>query len=199
MLYAPQVIELEKPQLIVGVTGRKGTISEAAIRAMGKMHDRPMVFPLSNPTSNAEITPADAYAWTDGRAIVATGSPFDDVTYGSLTFSPSQCNNMCAAYARSCAGVYWPQILLVIMLSAPRVLICGCAALRRYIFPGVGLGASVCAAESVPDSMLYHAAVALSRMTTEKELAAGRVFPHISSIREVSLQVGTNSSYVPAV
>ena len=59
----------------------------------------------------------------------------------------------------------------------------------RYIFPGVGLGASVCATETIPDSMLYHAAVALSRMTTTEELEAGRVFPALGGIRDVSLQV----------
>ena len=132
--------------------GRKGTISEAAIRTMAARHARPMVFPLSNPTSQAEITPAEAYEWTDGRAIVATGSPFDPVERNGQTFTPSQCNNM-------------------------------------YIFPGVGLGASVCAAETIPDSMLYHAAVALSQMTSDDELGHGRVFPPITNIRDASQHV----------
>ena len=147
-------IEQEKPQLILGLSGRRGTIPEAAIRAMAAAHERPIVFPLSNPTSSCEITPAEAYSWTDGRAIVATGSPFDPVSHGSTTLTPSQCNNM-------------------------------------YIFPGVGLGASVCAAETVPDSMLYRAAVALSRMTSERELQEGRVFPAATNIREVSREVAT--------
>ena len=142
----------EQPQLILGLSGRRGTISEDAIRSMAAAHERPLVFPLSNPTSSTEITPAEAYQWTDGRAIVATGSPFDPVAHGGDTLIPSQCNNM-------------------------------------YIFPGVGLGASVCAADTVTDSMLYHAAVALSRMTTETELRSGRVFPTITSIREVSREV----------
>ena len=60
---------------------------------------------------------------------------------------------------------------------------------NMYIFPGLGLGASVCGAETIPDSMLYHAAVALSKMTTPEEIAAGRVFPSITGIRECSKQV----------
>jgi len=144
----------EKPQLILGLSGRRGTISEAAIRTMAAAHERPIVFPLSNPTSSTELTPAEAYAWTDGKAIVATGSPFDPVAINGQMLTPSQCNNM-------------------------------------YIFPGVGLGASVCAAESVPDSMLYRAAVALSGMTSDEELAAGRVFPSVTAIRDVSTAVAT--------
>ena len=70
------------------------TPPEAAIRAMAAAHDRPIVFPLSNPTSSCEITPAEAYSWTEGRAIVATGSPFDPVEHGGRTLAPSQCNNM---------------------------------------------------------------------------------------------------------
>jgi len=149
-----EAIAREKPGLILGLSGRRGTISEKALRLMGEFHERPIVFPLSNPTSSCEVTPAEAYAWTDGRAIVATGSPFDPVVHGGKTLEPSQCNNM-------------------------------------YIFPGVGLGASVCAAETVPDSMLYYAAVALSRMTTDDELSAGRVFPGVNAIREVSREVAT--------
>jgi len=148
-----ETVKAEKPQLILGLSGRKGTISEGAIRAMAATHERPFVFPLSNPTSQTELTPAQAYEWTQGKAIVATGSPFDPVTYGGQTFSPSQCNNM-------------------------------------YIFPGLGLGASVCGAESVPDSMLYRSAVALSKMTSAEELAAGRVFPSVTNIRACALQVG---------
>ena len=63
---------------------------------MAASHDRPLVFPLSNPTSSTEITPGEAYDWTDGRAIVATGSPFDPVAHGGKMLTPSQCNNMCA-------------------------------------------------------------------------------------------------------
>ena len=84
-----------KPDLILGVSGRKGTISEAAIRSMCRHVETPMIFPLSNPTSSAELTAAEAYAWSDGRAIVATGSPFGPVTLDSgKTLIPSQCNNM---------------------------------------------------------------------------------------------------------
>ena len=72
-----------KPELILGLSGKRGTISEQAIRSMASHTKRPIVMPLSNPTSSCEITPEEAYLWTDGRAIVATGSPFDAVTLPS--------------------------------------------------------------------------------------------------------------------
>lgn len=94
-------IAREQPELILGLSGCKGTISEQAIRSMAAVHERPMIFPLSNPTSQAEITPSEAYTWTDGRAIVATGSPFEPVMHGGSTYTPSQCNNMCGTTTAS--------------------------------------------------------------------------------------------------
>ena len=95
-------VEVEKPELILGLSGRKGTITQQALQSMAKAHARPMVFPLSNPTSSCEITPAEVYAITAGKAIVATGSPFEPVQMDGITHSPSQCNNMvCCAGRRS--------------------------------------------------------------------------------------------------
>jgi malate dehydrogenase (oxaloacetate-decarboxylating) len=61
---------------------------------MARSTQRPIIFPLSNPTAKSEATPADLIAWTEGRAIVATGSPFADVAYGGRTVAVGQCNNM---------------------------------------------------------------------------------------------------------
>jgi malate dehydrogenase (oxaloacetate-decarboxylating) len=68
-----------RPTILVGTTGVPGVFSERAIRAMAEGTETPLVFPLSNPTSHSEATPSDILAWTDGRALVATGSPFDPV------------------------------------------------------------------------------------------------------------------------
>jgi malate dehydrogenase (oxaloacetate-decarboxylating) len=87
------VIRNARPTILIGTSGQPGTFTEVSVRAMAQHTDRPIIFPLSNPTSRAEAAPADLIAWTDGRALVATGSPFDDVAYGGRRFPIAQCNN----------------------------------------------------------------------------------------------------------
>lgn len=80
--------------VLVGVSGVPGLFTEAAVRAMAANCDAPIIMPLSNPTSRAEAVPADLFAWTDGRAIVATGSPFDPVVFAGVAHTISQSNNV---------------------------------------------------------------------------------------------------------
>eukprot|EP00606_Chrysophyceae_sp_TOSAG23-5_P001205 GSChrysophyteH2.ASY1.ANO1.841.1 assembled CDS len=83
-----------KPNVLLGLSTVKDTFDEEIIRNMAAVHERPIIMPMSNPTDKAECTPAQAYEWTDGKAVVATGSPFLPVEYKGKTFIPSQCNNM---------------------------------------------------------------------------------------------------------
>lgn len=87
------VLTHAKADVLIGVTGVPGLFNQAVIEAMAAGCERPVVMPLSNPTSRVEAKPADIITWTKGRAIVATGSPFEDVRYEGNTYPIAQCNN----------------------------------------------------------------------------------------------------------
>jgi malic enzyme len=88
------VIRQVAPTILIGTSGTGGAFSEAAIRAMAQRTPVPVVFPLSNPTDKSEATPADVLEWTQGRALVATGSPFDPVSIGGRSHVVGQANNV---------------------------------------------------------------------------------------------------------
>jgi malate dehydrogenase (oxaloacetate-decarboxylating)(NADP+) len=89
-----EVLKKYKPTILLGVTAVGGLFTEELIREMSSHVERPIIFPLSNPTTKAECTAEQAFEWTDGRCIFASGSPFDPVKMddGRL-FYTSQCNN----------------------------------------------------------------------------------------------------------
>ena len=89
-----QVIARVKPTILIGTSGVPGAFTEVAIREMAKHTRTPLIFPLSNPTSLSEATPSDLLHWTDGRAVVATGSPFDPVVREGRTHVIGQANNI---------------------------------------------------------------------------------------------------------
>src|SRR5262249_8973730 len=131
-----------------------GTFTRPVLEAMARINERPIVFALSNPTSKSECTASEAYEWTKGRAVVATGSPFPEVTLDGRRYLAGQGNN-------------------------------------SYIFPGVGLGVVSSGAKRVTDEMFAAAARALATLVGPEDLEVGRVYPALSRIREVSLEIGS--------
>jgi len=87
------VVRNVKPTVLIGVSGQGGAFTEEAVREMAKNTARPVIFPLSNPTSRSEATPKDLLEWTDGGALIGTGSPFDPVDVGGKKIHIAQTNN----------------------------------------------------------------------------------------------------------
>lgn len=135
-----EVVRHVQPTVLVGTTTQPGTFSEAIVREMAQHVPQPVILPLSNPTSRAECTPADAIAWTQGRAIVATGTAFDPVQFDGKTHVIGQANNVFVfpgmGLACMLSGVQ--EVTDTLFLTAARAL-AGCMSQERLdvgaIFP----------------------------------------------------------------
>jgi len=101
-----------KPTLLLGLSGVPKLFTEDVIRTMAKHVERPLIFPMSNPTSRCEATAEDVINWTDGKAIMSTGSPFDPVSYNGKTYKISQGNNM----------YIFPALGLMTIIAKPRII-----------------------------------------------------------------------------
>ncbi len=149
-----ETIRRVRPTVLLGLSGQPGVFDEITVKTMAAQVDRPVIFPLSNPTTSTEAMPADLVKWTDGKVIMATGSPFAPVEHAGGAIPVPQGNN-------------------------------------AFIFPGLGLGSILSGARSITDAMVLAAADALASYTIDKHGAAGRVYPPVTELGEVSIQVAT--------
>ncbi len=147
-----EAIETLKPTALIGATGHAGIINERALKLMASINERPVIFALSNPTSKAECSAQEAYDWTDGKAVFASGSPFPPVEFDGNLYRPGQGNN-------------------------------------AYIFPGIGLGAIACKASRITTDMFLASVHALAETVSESDLEAGSIYPPLTDIRAVSLDL----------
>jgi malic enzyme len=146
------VVQRYRPTVMIGTSGQPDVFTEAMAKVMLEYCERPIIMPFSNPTDYAEAKPADLLRWTDGRALVATGSPFAPVTLNGKTYRIGQGNNV-------------------------------------FIFPGLGLGTLVSNSSAVTDDMVTAAAEACAQAISDEEIEQGMLYPEISRLRDVSLQV----------
>ena len=89
-----EIVHNVRPGILIGAAAQPGAFSESLICDMASHVERPIIFPISNPTSKSEAIPADLLAWTDGRALIATGSPYAPVPFGDTLVTIGQCNNV---------------------------------------------------------------------------------------------------------
>jgi len=143
------VVDAFKPTVLIGTSGQAGAFTESIVKSTAAHTERPVILPFSNPTSITEAKPEDVIEWTDGKALVATGSPFEPVHYNDRTIEVGQGNNV-------------------------------------FVFPGIGLGALLCAASTISDTMITASAKALADSVTEEELQRGLLYPSIDRLREVT-------------
>jgi malate dehydrogenase (oxaloacetate-decarboxylating) len=88
-----EVVRQVKPTMLIGASTASGSFTETIVKEMAAHTDRPIIFALSNPPARAEANPADLIAWTEGRALIATGSPFAPVTYKGVTYVVARVSN----------------------------------------------------------------------------------------------------------
>ncbi len=98
-----EVVRQVRPTMLIGASAAAGAFTEAIVKDMAAHVDRPIIFPLSNPMAAAEAVPADLIVWTEGRALIATGSPFPPVTHRGVTYVIGQVNNA-MLYPGLCLG-----------------------------------------------------------------------------------------------
>jgi len=125
-----QTIRSLRPTALIGVSTKGGAFTRDVVDAMSTVNERPIIFALSNPTSQAECTAVEAYGWSDGRAIYAAGVQFSDVHIGGRRFVPSQANNM----------YIFPAVSLAVYATQ-----------ARRITDDVFMAAAVAVAEQVPE------------------------------------------------
>ncbi len=213
-----EAIATHQPHAIIGATGAPGSFTQSIVEAMSTVNERPIIFALSNPTSKAECTAAEAYQWSHGRAIFASGSPFDPVEYheeNNTTRAPRQLDND-GSNAKNVSLTHTRSVLdgtdaigenvehsVDDATRAPRQLDNGGSNAKNvrvfhprqgnnaYVFPGIGLGALACQARTIPDELFFTAARALAYQVDEQDLEHGSIYPPLEEIRSMSLAIAT--------
>ncbi len=177
-------IENANVTVILGLSGQRSAFNKKIVRAVHKNTNYPIVFALSNPTSNTEALPKDVYKWTDGHAIVATGSPFDDVEYKGLKYAIGQGNN---AYV-------FPGIGLGAILSGAKqvtdeMLTASAIALANYTSPQDLNTGSVYPTISKLRNVSKHVAVAVIQAAIDSGVATVNIPDNISKYVEDNMWV----------
>jgi malate dehydrogenase (oxaloacetate-decarboxylating) len=153
------VIKNVRATVLIGLSTVTDAFTEPIVREMASKVERPIIFPLSNPTEKSEAHPEDLIRWTDGRALVATGSPYAPVQFGGRAIPISQCNNV----------YIFPAVGLAVMASR---------------FSGSGAGT-----QRVTDAMMIAAARALAEQSPALKDISAPLLPPLKTIRAVAVEI----------
>jgi len=153
------VIHNVRATILIGLSTIGGAFTEVIVREMAGKIERPIIFPLSNPTQHSEAAPSDLYRWTNGRALVATGSPFPPVEFGGRTIPVSQCNNV----------YIFPAIGLAVVASRPSQ---GTLGARR-----------------ISDSMMIAAARTLAEHSPALKDPSAPLLPALKDLRTLAAEI----------
>jgi malic enzyme len=122
-----EVVKTMKPTVLIGASGVTGAFTEEVVEAMAAYQKHPVIFPLSNPTSLSEATPADIVEWTNGNALIAAGSPTPPVSYGDTTITIGQGNNV----------YIFPAVGLASLVCKTREVVSALASCHFFGFPRI--------------------------------------------------------------
>jgi malate dehydrogenase (oxaloacetate-decarboxylating) len=177
-----EVLRQVRPTMLIGTSGIANAFTETIVRDMARHAERPIIFPLSSPASLAEATPADLIAWTDGRALIATGSPFTPVTHKGITHVIGQAENaMIYPGLGLGAIVSQARLISVGMLAAAANALSSLVAVR---LPGASLLPYIDDLRSVTVTI----AVAVAEAAVAEGLAGVRLVDIIQQVQDAMWQ-----------
>ena len=173
-----QVVSHAHPTILIGTSTQAGAFTEALVKDMAAHVDRPIIMPLSNPTSKAEALPADLIEWTDGRVLTATGSPFDPVLHDERTYQIAQANN----------ALVFPGLGLgVAVVKATRIsdrMIAAAADAVAQMSDATRLGASLLPPMTDLRSVSAAVAIAVAKTAVEEGLAQVELHDPIQQVHD---------------
>ncbi|WP_040160124.1 NAD-dependent malic enzyme [Mobilicoccus massiliensis] len=176
------VVRNVHPTMLIGTSAQAGAFTEAIVREMAEHTERPIVFPLSNPTSKAEALPADLLEWTDGAALIATGSPFEPVVHDDVTYEIAQANN----------ALVFPGIGLAVTVCRPtritdHMIAAAAEAVGRIGAEG-GTGSSLLPPVSMLRAVSGSVAMAVAQAAAEDGVARVEVHDSVQEVFDLMWQ-----------
>lgn len=175
------VVREVKPHVLIGTSTCPKAFTEEVVKEMAKHVDRPMIFPLSNPTKLHEADPADLIEWTEGKALIATGSPFSPVEYKGKQYEIGMPEQVLLYLF---VLVIFPPLWLTSPIFETKAE-CN----NSTAFPGIGLGVVLSRARLLSDKMLVAAIKVIAAQSPALKDPAKGLVPDITDVREVSVHI----------